>query len=321
MTTTATSTLTDRYVEATVRRLPGRQRADIERELRVLIADAIDERLESGVAPAEAETAVLTELGDPTRLAAGYADRPLHLIGPVLFVDYARLLRILLATVVPTVTAGVAFIRTVQGDTAGAVVGAAIGTATTAGVHIAFWTTLVFAILERTSRRRRPAGWLPAPWTPAALPEPPSRRLRHAELISETVALVLFTSLILLSPVLSTEETPDGRPIGTLSPWLWDTGIVYIFIALVVASLGFSYAKYYLRWSLALAIAGSLVNLASPAMMIWLALDDRVLNPAFVAAAGWSPTATTWIHTVLVVVAVFTVLHTIGQSAGLARRR
>ena len=31
---------------------------------------------------AEAELAALTELGDPVRLAAGYTDRPLHLIGP-----------------------------------------------------------------------------------------------------------------------------------------------------------------------------------------------------------------------------------------------
>ena len=42
-----TTTLTDRYVAATLRRLPARQRADIDTELRGLIADAIDGREEA----------------------------------------------------------------------------------------------------------------------------------------------------------------------------------------------------------------------------------------------------------------------------------
>ncbi|MFD0597537.1 permease prefix domain 1-containing protein [Catellatospora coxensis] len=70
------TTLTDRYVDATLRRLPGRQRADIEKELRTAIADAVDDRVEAGDEPAAAEIEVLTGLGDPARLAAGYADRP-----------------------------------------------------------------------------------------------------------------------------------------------------------------------------------------------------------------------------------------------------
>ncbi|GIG88191.1 permease prefix domain 1-containing protein [Plantactinospora endophytica] len=321
MTTTATSTLTDRYVAATLRRLPARQRTDIERELRASIADAIDERLESGADPTEAETAVLTELGDPDRLAAGYADRPPYLIGPALFVDYTRLLRTLLATVVPAATVGVALLRTVQGDTVTGVLGTALGTAITVAVHIAFWTTLAFAIVERVPSRRHPGGWRPGRWDPAALPEPPSRRIRYAELVSETAALVLFSSLILLSPVLSIERDADGRPVGVLSPWLWDTGVVYVFVAVAALSLGFSYAKYYLRWNLALGIIGTLVNLAAPAMLIWLATTDRMLNPAFVEAAGWSPEVPRWIGTGLVVLAVLTILHSIGEAAGQARRR
>ncbi|MGI5152803.1 permease prefix domain 1-containing protein [Plantactinospora sp. CA-294935] len=321
MTTTAPGTLTDRYLAAALGRLPGRQRADVERELRTSIADAIDERRESGADPAEAEIAVLTELGDPARLAAGYADRPPYLIGPGLFGDYTRLLRILLATVLPASVVGVALLRTVQGDTVAGVLGTAAGTAATVAVHIAFWTTLAFAVVERVAHRRHAAGWRAGRWTPAALPEPPSRRSRYAELISETAALVLFSSLVLLSPVLSTQRDAADRPVGILSPWLWETGVVYAFLAVAVLSLGFAYAKYYLRWNLALGITGSLVNLATPAMLIWLAGTDRVLSPAFVAAAGWSTGVSGWINTGLVVLAVLTILHTIGEAAGQARRR
>ena len=74
------TTLTDRYVDAALRRLPADKRPDIDKELRASIADAVDDRVGAGTDPAQAEVAVLTDLGDPARLAAGYADQPLHLI-------------------------------------------------------------------------------------------------------------------------------------------------------------------------------------------------------------------------------------------------
>ena len=98
---TATSSLTDRYVAATLRSLPDRQRQDIEAELRALIADAIDDRREAGVDTDSAERQVLTELGAPARLAASYSDRSLHLIGPEFYLDYVRVLTVLLSTLVP----------------------------------------------------------------------------------------------------------------------------------------------------------------------------------------------------------------------------
>ena len=72
-----TSSLTDRYVNATVRSLDDEQRAEVERELRTTIEDMIDGRLQAG-APSrpDAEREVLVELGDPVRLAAGYSGPP-----------------------------------------------------------------------------------------------------------------------------------------------------------------------------------------------------------------------------------------------------
>ncbi|SFI24451.1 hypothetical protein SAMN05216275_102131 [Streptosporangium canum] len=315
---TTTSTLTDRYVDAILRHLPGRQRPGIEKELRASIADAVDDRLEAGSGPAEAELAALTELGDPARLAAGYADRPLQLIGPALYLDYTRLLATLLTTIVPAVAAVVGLVRGLQGATAPRLIGDPLGAALTAGAHIVLWTTLLFAIIERTAApRRTPA----RPWTPAALPEPPSRRARYGELITQTVLLVLFTTLVLLSPAVSTETDAAGDPIGVLSPWLWETGIVYLFIALVIASLGFSFAKYYARWSVPLAVTGSLVLIACAVTLIWLAVNDRVLNPAFVEAAGWPQSVPQWIGTGLVVTSVGTLVHTVAEGIARARRR
>lgn len=312
------SNLTDRYVQATLRRLPARQRTDIERELRASIADAVDDRVEAGGDAGAAEVAALTHLGDPARLAAGYADRPLQLIGPAVFLDYTRMLTTLLVSVVPVVAAVVAFLRAVDEAPWLTVLGDSLGAAVTTAVHIAVWTTVLYAMIERTPAWRRTSD---RPWTPDALPAPPSRRARWGELTAESVVLVLVTTFILLSPVVSTQHDAAGDPIGVLSPWLWDTGFVWAFIALAVASLGASFARYYLSWSLPVAVAGSLVTIAAAAAMSWAAATDHLLNPAFVAAADWPAGAGTWITAGVVALAGWTLLQTIVDAFAHARQR
>ena len=148
------STLTDRYVWAVLRSLPEAQRADIDRELRATIADTVDAKIESGSKPADAEREALIELGDPYKLAWGYADRPLHLIGPALFPDYIRLLRVLYFIVLPIVVV-VVFLslllaKSLEGESPWGAFGPIWPIAIGVAVHMGFWTTLVFAVLERT---------------------------------------------------------------------------------------------------------------------------------------------------------------------------
>ena len=291
--TTTESTLTDRYVEATLRRLPPRQRADIDKELRASIADAIDDHIEAGSDLDGAERAALTTLGDPARLAAGYANSPLYLIGPSYYLDYLRLLTSLIAVVLPAVAGAVGLVQVIQGETAGAVITTTLGATITTGVHIVFWTTLLFVLIERTSLRR------PTPtesWTPAALPDPqPRRRAQFGELVGEAVALVLVVAFVLVSPLLGIRTDAAGEPIGILSPWLWETGVVYLLLLLAIARLGLSFAKYYTRWNLPLAVARAVVDVACVAAVLGLHSADRLLNQAFVEAAGWPPSAMRWV--------------------------
>ncbi|WP_433041089.1 permease prefix domain 1-containing protein [Dactylosporangium sp. CS-033363] len=312
---TAPLTLTDRYIDAALRRLPEHQRPDLEQELRTSIADAVDARVERGTEFAEAERAVLTELGDPARLAAGYADRPLHLIGPQLYLEYTRLLTTLLAVVVPAVAGFVGLLRTLSGEsTAWEIALATGGAVVTTAVHVAFWTTLLFVLLERAGSRGRA-------WTPAALPEEPPKRLRYFELTAETLLLVVISAFILLSPYVSPQSTADGAPIGLFAPWLWKTGVVYLFIALAGANLAASFAKYHIRWSVPRALAGSLVGVAGALVLVWLAARDRLVNPDFAAAAGWGAGVTRWINLGLVIAGTLSVLSAVLEHLNLARRR
>ena len=105
---TTTTTLTERYISATIRSLAPEAQARRARRAR-----GVDRRRDrragsSRGRPAEAaERAVLTELGDPGVLAAGYADRPLHLIGPRYFLVWWRLLKLLLWIVPACASVGV----------------------------------------------------------------------------------------------------------------------------------------------------------------------------------------------------------------------
>jgi hypothetical protein len=308
MTTTPTVTLTDRYVDATLRRVPAHQRADIERELRASIEDAVEAQVEAGAPPDEAERAVLTGLGDPVRLAAGYADRPLHLIGPAFFLPYTRLLTALTVTVVPVVAAIVGFTRAMDGGNVGQVVGGVIGGALTTAIQIAFWTTLLFAVLERVPDLRNLSL---GEWTVDRLPEAPAVRARYVGIIAETVMLALFTVAVLLSPLFGFRRDGAGDPISFLTPWLWDTGVVYVLVVLWFAALSVSYVKLYARWNQPLALTGALINVASAGVIVWLGATDHVLNPDFAAAANWVPGVTDWINKGMVIAGVLSIIVTV----------
>ena len=70
------STLTDRYVWGVLRAVPTAQRADLEPEIRALVADAVEARIAAGVVPAEAERAAIAELGDPSVSPRSTRTRP-----------------------------------------------------------------------------------------------------------------------------------------------------------------------------------------------------------------------------------------------------
>ena len=261
---------------------------------------------------------MLTELGDPQRLAAGYADAPLYLIGPAFFLDYRRVLTALLVTIVPLVAAVVGIVGALGEASLQSVLFDAWSAAMTAALHIGIWTTLAFAVLERIPSQDRPR---PRTWTPAALPEPPSRRARLGELIAVTVGFVLVTSLVLLAPVVSPAADAAGNPISVLSPQLWENGIIYVFIGLVMLSLGAAFARYYAPWSAPLAVGATLVDLAPPVMLIWLAASDRLVNPAFIEAVGWPPAAQEWINRGLIIIAILSIVSNVIEEIGRARRR
>jgi hypothetical protein len=271
---TATATLTDRYISATIRSLPQATQNDVRAELEASIGDAVEARIDQGEPRESAERAVLTELGDPGILAAGYADRPLHLIGPRYFLVWWRLLKLLLWIVPACAAFGVAVAKILEFATIGETIGAVVVVIIQVIVNLGFWTTLVFTILERT---------VPAPdveWKVDQLPEVTENRAGLSELIGSIIFLVLSAAAILWDALRGFVRT-DGEALPILDPALWPWWIVALFVFLA-AELLLAVAVYRAgRWTVGFAVINTVLAIAFAVPALYLLITGQLVNPEF----------------------------------------
>lgn len=260
------TSLTERYVSAVLRSIPAKQRDEIELELRASIADAQE---------SQDEIAVLTALGDPSRLAASYADRPLHLIGPSVYLDYRHVLGVLLSSVVPLIFVAVG----VASFQAGATLAGALATAANVGLlvtmHILIWTTVVFVIVDRAFAR---AGRRESSWNPATLPELPAKLIDLGSMIGGSIVATVVAAVLIVM---------HATGPGLINPPLWDSGALFLAIAFAVASIAFDVIGYYVGWGVPQAIANALLSVLFVATVVGVARSGELLNPAFFESVGW----------------------------------
>jgi hypothetical protein len=284
------STYTERYLAAALRAIPQRQRPDVERELRSSIEDAVDDRVTAGEPRTDAERAVLEGLGDPARLAAGITGRPMYLIGPELFGQYRGLLVTLLAIVVPIVAIVVAAVELSGGGRIGSAILDGAGTGINVAVHIAFWVTLSFALIERVETVKDAADDRVGRWTVDRLPELATGQISLGETIGEVVTLLItIGGLVFLRT--ATFFTDEGDGVILLDPavWVfWLPALIAVLVSLVGLHIVVSRVG---RWTMPLATAHAVLQVAFAAPLVYLALTGTLINPAFADAIGYPPLA------------------------------
>lgn len=298
------STLTDRYVWGVLRAVPSAQRAELEPEIRALVADAVEARLADGTGPDAAERAALTELGDPERLAARYTDTRLYLVGPRYFPDWRRLLRLLLPIVVPIVSIVVMAAGYLAGRGILEILGSGLGTAFIVGVMITFWVTLSFAILERVEAAdvdRELA------WSPDRLPELPADTVRPSvvEVVFSMVALLVAAGALVWQQ-LAMPIRIDGSAFPLFDRTLWSFWIPW-FLVLLLVEIAFTYVRWRRGgWTWTLATVNLILNLAFTIPAVWLVSEGRLLDPPLVAAID-AKVGSAWLAPTLAIVAVIAV--------------
>ena len=298
------TTLTDRYVWAVLRAVPESQRAELEPEIRALVADAAEAQAAEST-PEAAERAALLELGDPDVLAGRYVDRTRFLIGPRLYPEWQRLLTMLLSILIPLIAIVAGAATSVGGGTVGEAVTGAIGAAIGVAVQTVFWVTLVFAVIERT------AGAQTSPareWTPEQLRSIPApRRVGLGEVVAAIVANVVVILVIVWGQAMAL-VTIDGTSYALFDPSLSSTWLPW-FIAVAGIEILFAIALYLRgRWTWGLAIVNALLNAAFAVPAVWLLQNDLLFNPALVdrldaiAGGAWFAPTTSVITVVIVII-------------------
>lgn len=281
------ASLTARYVDAVAKSLSSDTQPDVRAELEASIADAVAARVDQGEARADAERAVLTELGDPAVLAASYADRPLQLIGPKYYLVWWRLLMLLVWIVPVAAMVGVIIASSIADRPIGEIIGEAIAVGVTAIVHVAFWTTLVFFVLERTGTDTG------VKWSVDALPEAADDGAGRGNLIASLVflglaAAALFWDRFIGFVAFATGDLDIGEGLGAqtermpiLNPelWPWWIGAALVLIGLEALLAIAVYALH--GWTAVLATVNTALAIVFAAGAVYLVVSGQLANPEF----------------------------------------
>lgn len=270
--------LEDRYVEAVLASIADAQRADVEAEIRASIADATEARIDLGQTAEAATIDVLEGLGDPAVLGAELTGRPLWLIGPRHYLPWLRLIKRLLAIVLPIVGVTVGALTVIDGDSLVGGFVAALSAVAGSAVHIVFWVTVVFAFLERSGE----SGHL-SEWKVGDLPDVHDTPISLSETVwSVTFLVAMIALLAVVAPDLT--ATVDDTAVAVFAPGLWNVWMPVV-IGLLAVEAVLEVVKYRRRrWTFRLAVANLVVNAAFATVVAWLLLSGRLLDPEFVAA-------------------------------------
>jgi hypothetical protein len=275
--------LTDRYLDVVAHEVPHDRREDVLARLRATVETEVSARTTTGTSPLDAERQALETLGDPRRVADEAAG-PRWLVGPRVYSDYLRVLRLVATIVLPIVAAAAAISSGLGGQDPGEVVVSALDAALDSAVMVAFWVTLVFAVLDRTGAQLHPRD---EHWSVSDLPAPARGRVSPGETISGVVMSVLLIGVLLWPwQYVQTAGAPSVPVLATdLRP-----GVVTVLVAVLVAGIALDVVLLLVgRWTLLLAAVNTVLDLVFAGVVVAVVAADRLFDPAFTAALQSAP--------------------------------
>ncbi|MEW6402080.1 MAG: hypothetical protein AB1649_09785 [Chloroflexota bacterium] len=279
--------LIDRYVAEVGRHLPGAERADIEAEIRSTLEDMIEESAQDSGSPADQKqiSAVLRQFGDPELLAQKYTRTKRYLIGRRWYELYMGILKRVLAVALPVSLLIQFFVKyAATSENLSRVLLQSAGATLNIGVHIWFWITVTFVILEHSGLKPSELdSGESREWTPEQLPQlPRPRQIGVGDVVTDIIltlggmAFVAFsTSLLRISG--------DAGNIPLLHPDLWKVWLPLFF---VLSGLTLVHELFKLRienWTPALTITNVILGLVAIGYLLGLVFSQGLLNPAFLA--------------------------------------
>ncbi len=277
----------ERYIYAVIKRLPEKQRNDIEKELRGLIEDMLGNRTRDREATDGDIEAVLLELGDPAELADQYRGKKKYLIGPDNFDTYLLVLKIVIAAVAFGITLAtlIAFFVTPP-ESVIEIIAGYFGSLISALFQGFAWVTIVFALIEHFEV---PIGkeMKEEEWSPSHLPMLPDKEAAIKP--SEAIFGIIFAVLAVI--IFNTAEHLIGIYTfsdGTLSRVipLFDLDTFRSVLPLLNIMLAVGITKELLKlaigkWNQGLALSNLALNLVSFGLFAAFITTGGLWNDAF----------------------------------------
>ena len=287
----------DLYITEIGRHLPEKTRTDLQREIRSLLEDALDDASQSQDRPVdEAMTVeVLKKFGEPEKVAASYS-QPRYLIGPRIFPTYWMVLRIVLAVVLAVSALGIGLgwgEGANPGQSPFEVILAAFTGLLGALIAALGNVTLVFAILERTipdfSMKEKE-------WDPRQMKaEPDPEKVSPFEPILGAFFISVALLVLNLYPQwISIFSFIDGRweNVPLLAPEFFKY-VPFINILLIADLIRNALLLQQGRWTTALRIFVIATSIAGIALAATMLAGPTLLqlDPADLARLGWDEIA------------------------------
>lgn len=287
--------LIDIYIQEVTRRLPEKNREDIALELRSTIEDMLPE----DYTEKEVKEA-LKDLGNPALLASGYADRPMHLIGPRYFDMYMTLLKMIIPIVAIVVLIVVITenILTYSGEeailgTILSIMGHSIWGMISSSIQTFFWITIVFAILERTDTSKEKSPLTPnwKEWTPDDLKSIPhirkEKKISKVEVFGGLLWIAIFVAVYFnASHLIGVYEKIEGKLqfiIPTFNQEVLHSYWFIVLVAIVIEVILVLYKFVTSQWTHKVAILNTVRQVVSIIVLIIIFNNNSLVNVEFYA--------------------------------------
>ncbi|TCN17608.1 HAAS signaling domain-containing protein [Mesobacillus foraminis] len=282
------------YIQEVTRRLPEKNREDIALELRSTIEDMLPEDYGE-----EDVKAALEKLGSPISLAAGYSDRPMHLIGPRYFDIYVTLLKMILpiAAVISVISMIAQYFIGYGGNEAAlnvalSLMGQGIWTVIEVSVQVFFWLTVVFAVIERTDQGKDQQPLTPSlkKWTPEDLKNisyvPEKKAISKCQVFGSLMWTAIWATLYFYADHL-VGIYKGGRDGLEFLAATFNQEVLLRYWPIVVMVIGFEIALslYQLikgQWTKRMALSNTALQLMATIVFIVILINPNVLSAEFV---------------------------------------
>lgn len=188
-----------RYVYAVTKQLPEKERAEVEKELELLIYDMMEEYPDD-IEEMERATAVIKKLGNPDDVASKYRFKERYLIGPKYFNKYVFVLKVVSLSVFLGITIATFFGGVVGKESISKTVINYIPSIFIALLQGAAWVTVIFALFEYKSVDLGKED----KWSIKELPALPNKKalISRGESIFSIIFSTIFFSVLYFAPQL-----------------------------------------------------------------------------------------------------------------------